>query len=648
MGTGTSGPTYIEVVHRLTDIGAVVTYEGHGTTPEGFDAEWREISLSIVDGDLINRCEIFDEADLDAALARFDELSRSTPRPENAASRVLARVWAYLAARDWNAMAEVMADDFSSHDRRRVVNAGVRRGRDVHIANMRAVTEVGFENLGSTVIATRGRRLAMSRTHSAVHGLPDEVGAEAMMIVEIDADNRLATNTLFDVDEIEAAFEELDARYVRGEGAAHAQTWSVIAEMYGTLNRREIPAMAKGWVNVDHRPLVTIEPNDLATTLGAMWDLVPDVSMYVEAVHRLTSFGAVVTHTSYGTSQEGFDAEWRMIQLLTVDGDMISRTELFDEADIDAALARFDELSAPARRLENAATRVYERLQDYFLARDWDSLTETLAEDHYGDDRRSVVNAGIQRGRDAELASLQATADMGVTSLTITSIAIRGDRLALCRTRGTTSGPDAFYAELLRIVEINADNQMAARIVFDLDDVDAAFEELDSALRRRRSGRPLANVVGYRAEQRRVQPSRTPFGGSGLGDTSTTAEGQSFEPGDLTAYIRSGWEVAPDSTVYIETVHRVSDLGAVVTQVSKGTSEQGFEAEWRFICLLVVDGEVFSSCELFDEADIDAALVRFEELSRPAPQLENAATRVNVHNRRCVQPPRSERFPRRM
>jgi hypothetical protein len=29
-----------------------------------------------VDGDLINRCEIFDEADIDAALARFDELSR--------------------------------------------------------------------------------------------------------------------------------------------------------------------------------------------------------------------------------------------------------------------------------------------------------------------------------------------------------------------------------------------------------------------------------------------------------------------------------------------------------------------------------------------------------------------------------------------
>ena len=62
-------------------------------------------------------------------------------------------------------------------------------------------------------------------------------------------------------------------------------------------------------------------------------------------MHRLSSFGAVVTYTAYGTSTEGFAAEWRMVDLLTVEGDRISRFEFFDEADLDAALARFDELS---------------------------------------------------------------------------------------------------------------------------------------------------------------------------------------------------------------------------------------------------------------------------------------------------------------
>ena len=33
-----------------------------------------EINIFTFEGDLISRCEVFDEADLDAALARFEEL----------------------------------------------------------------------------------------------------------------------------------------------------------------------------------------------------------------------------------------------------------------------------------------------------------------------------------------------------------------------------------------------------------------------------------------------------------------------------------------------------------------------------------------------------------------------------------------------
>ena len=36
-----------------------------------------------------------------------------------------------------------------------------------------------------------------------------------------------------------------------------------------------------------------------------------DLNIYIEAVHRLSDLGAVVTHAARGTSQEGFDAEWR-------------------------------------------------------------------------------------------------------------------------------------------------------------------------------------------------------------------------------------------------------------------------------------------------------------------------------------------------
>ena len=107
MPRGTSRRTlniYIEAVHRLNDLGAVFTYVAHGTSQEGFDAEWRGINMMTVEGDLISRCEVFDEADLDAALARFEQLSRPAPRLENAASQVAERYLAHFAARDWDAM----------------------------------------------------------------------------------------------------------------------------------------------------------------------------------------------------------------------------------------------------------------------------------------------------------------------------------------------------------------------------------------------------------------------------------------------------------------------------------------------------------------------------------------------------------------
>ena len=85
----------------------------------------------------------------------------------------------------------------------------------------------------------------------------------------------------------------------------------------------------------------------MAASIREVLNQLPNLHIYIEAVHRLTDLGAVITHVAQGVSQEGFDAEWRMIFIYTVEGNLISRFEFFDEADLDAALARFDELSRP-------------------------------------------------------------------------------------------------------------------------------------------------------------------------------------------------------------------------------------------------------------------------------------------------------------
>ena len=72
--------------------------------------------------------------------------------------------------------------------------------------------------------------------------------------LEIDTNNRAATQVVFDPDDIDAAFAELDARYLAGEAAAHAHTWSVIARAYAAFNRHELPSTTPDSVNIDHRP----------------------------------------------------------------------------------------------------------------------------------------------------------------------------------------------------------------------------------------------------------------------------------------------------------------------------------------------------------------------------------------------------------
>lgn len=45
------------------------------------------------------------------------------------------------------------------------------------------------------------------------------------------------------------------------------------------------------------------------------------------------------------TSQEGFDAELRLTYVIVVEGNLLSHVEVFEESDLEVALARFDQLT---------------------------------------------------------------------------------------------------------------------------------------------------------------------------------------------------------------------------------------------------------------------------------------------------------------
>ena len=177
---------------------------------------------------------------------------------------------------------------------------------------MRAVVEVGVENVTSTIVATRGSRLALTRItgSNGVIGA-GELSAEVLNLVEINADNQILSKIGFDVDDIDAAFEELDARYLAGEAAAHAHIWTAITRVLRREQPTRIPRDDAGLGEYRPPSGIAFAPGDVTAYIRATYDVAPNVKAHVEAVHRLGNLGVVVTEVVAGTSQEGFDAEWR-------------------------------------------------------------------------------------------------------------------------------------------------------------------------------------------------------------------------------------------------------------------------------------------------------------------------------------------------
>src|SRR6202012_668319 len=83
-----------------------------------------------------------------------------------AAAQAYKRIEAHFAARDWEAMADVLADEVFRDDRRRVVGAELRKGRGAVVAEFSALAEIGVKRITFDTIAIRGNSLVLSRARA--------------------------------------------------------------------------------------------------------------------------------------------------------------------------------------------------------------------------------------------------------------------------------------------------------------------------------------------------------------------------------------------------------------------------------------------------------------------------------------------------
>ena len=191
------------------------------------------------------------------------QLSRPAPRLENAASQVVERFCGALRS------PRLGRDARSSgrrHFRRRSPSGGERRDptrsgcRDRRTCG-RPPTSGSYERDVRRHRDPWGAPRPRARLESR-ETRPEKFLTELLGVVEIDADERIAALVVFDLDDFDAAIAELDARYLAGEAAAHAHTWS--ADLAGL--RRDQPARTSAttpdWVNIDHRRGAAFAPGD--------------------------------------------------------------------------------------------------------------------------------------------------------------------------------------------------------------------------------------------------------------------------------------------------------------------------------------------------------------------------------------------------
>ena len=248
------------------------TRNRHGRR-ESWGAARRDLQLIGLDEDGRVALEVFFDiedidaatAELDAAHARFEQERPRSPL-ENAASRADDRVNALFAERRWDEIDALLGDDVRVDDRRR----GLRREGDDHaaeVANARVIADIGVKTMTSQVLAIRGERLVLTRTvFSGRDQRPEAFHTELLRIAEIDVHERIVAYLAFDIDDFDAAMAELDTRFLAGEAAANAQTWSVIAKAYAELNQQTLPPTTSAFESIDHRRAVPFAPGDSSNT----------------------------------------------------------------------------------------------------------------------------------------------------------------------------------------------------------------------------------------------------------------------------------------------------------------------------------------------------------------------------------------------
>lgn len=571
-------------------------------------------------------------------------LATSAPRTQPVENECIHVLRGFLRAfehRDWDRVAELLRADFTMYDRR--VGLGMTyQGREAQIEVLQATAEVGTTKAELAAIATRGRRLSLvSSTWTGPTATA--FGSEFLAVSEIDEEGRISEIVVLGVEELDRAFEELEARFVSGEGARYQSVSSVAAESIQAINDRDWDRLRSLFddelIFVDHRPASLAESRGgdrRVTELRALLELLSSHRARGRAYHALTDTAGVGELEIRGTTADGTEAEIAYQMLFESPAGLITRMEIFPLEELDTALARLDELGTEHRTLaptlSNRATELVQQANDAFNRRDRDAFARLLSEGCTHEDRRKGLGHVIS-GRQPLLDNFDAVHSLGPARRTFTPMALRGERLVLALTRYGDAHA-GIETEMLRINYLDEEGRFGGSIDFDPDDLDAAFTELDERFSQGEaadaSDAVLLGARFMRANNGRDWTALRELAADDfvLIDHRPASLGEIRDPDAWLESVKVLTELAETYRADLVAYHAWSRQTALVEFRNHGVTKDGAIFEQRLLVVTSVRGGRINLVEYFPLEAFDMAFARFESLRRARERLTNRAARA--------------------
>lgn len=448
----------------------------------GHDGEkytWTKLYVfTLRDTRFTSMCE-FAVDDEDAAFAYAHEHLRAASSRlavHNRACEVGTRVLEASESGDVDTVVANFSESFVYDDHRRLSGDPVKDHVGLRAAVQRMFAQ--YSRFDARVLAVRGERLQLAHTRWS-----DDAGNETsyLLVIELDADGRIALQASYDEDDFESAYRELEQRYYAGEGAAFGDAGTTTTEFAIAINEADLDRAFDDLIAPEFRvenrsrsafPECTAEGlREITAELISMFDC---VRAWNSAVCWLSPMHAVGRNEREAVGHDGERFTWSRLFLMEIKERRLTYLCVYELDDEEAAFAHGEELvreTASRLPVTNKATRAFFASGQAANARDVDAMVSAYAERFEYDDRRKLAGNPLHDVRvGAEGILAQYSHFEGRT------LAVRGNRLHLASSRWSTDA--GFETTHLILQEVDDSGRITYEGRFDEDDFQGAYREL--------------------------------------------------------------------------------------------------------------------------------------------------------------------------